>query len=98
MYALITGASRGLGRALALQLAQRGYDLLLVARSGDQLAALAEEVAATHQRQAHLLALDLTAPDAAATVVAWATRHTATLAVLVNNAGFGLWGALPTCR
>ena len=92
MYALVTGASRGIGRALALELAQRGYHLLLVARSESQLAELAQEIAARHQRQAHVLALDLTVPAAAATVVAWATQQTSDLRVLVNNAGFGLWG------
>ena len=92
-YALVTGASRGIGRALALGLAQRGYDLLLVARSADQLQALAQEVQARHQRQAHVLALDLTQPEAAAQLAAWASQQTPEgLAVLVNNAGYGLWG------
>ena len=91
-YALVTGASRGIGRALALALAARGYDLLLVARSEDQLRALALEIGAQHQHQAHVLALDLVAPDAAATVAAWAVRQAPELAVLVNNAGYGLWG------
>ena len=92
MYALVTGASRGIGRALALQLARRGYDLLLVARSEDQLTELAREIGERHQRQAKVLATDLAAPAAAATVAAWATHETSQLAVLVNNAGFGLWG------
>ncbi|MDO7850358.1 SDR family NAD(P)-dependent oxidoreductase [Hymenobacter convexus] len=92
MYALVTGASRGIGRAIALLLARRGYDLLLVARSEDQLTALADEIGRKHQRQARLLALDLAAPGAAETVAAWATQQTEQLAVLVNNAGYGLWG------
>ncbi|MBF9223824.1 SDR family NAD(P)-dependent oxidoreductase [Hymenobacter ruricola] len=92
MYALVTGASRGIGRAISLLLAQRGYDLLLVARSEDQLTALAQEIAQKHQRQAQLLALDLAAPGAADTVAAWALGHAEQLAVLVNNAGYGLWG------
>ena len=91
-YALVTGASRGIGRALALELARRGYDLLLVARSEDQLTALAREIGDQHQRQAKVLATDLAAPGAAATVAAWATRETDQLAILVNNAGYGLWG------
>ncbi len=91
--ALITGASRGIGRELALALAQRGYDLLLVARSADQLQAVAQEAQALHQRQAAVLALDLTHPEAAATVASWAAHHAPEgLAVLVNNAGYGLWG------
>ena len=92
MYALVTGASRGIGRAIALQLAQRGYDLLLIARSEEQLTALAQEISQRHQRQAHVLALDLAAPGAAETVANWAIGLTEQLAVLVNNAGYGLWG------
>ncbi len=91
-YALVTGASRGIGRALALELAHRGYDLLLVARSENQLTDLAREIAERHQHQAKVLATDLAAPGAAATVAAWATRETNQLAILVNNAGYGLWG------
>ncbi|MFD2721028.1 SDR family NAD(P)-dependent oxidoreductase [Hymenobacter monticola] len=92
MYALVTGASRGIGRSISLLLARRGYDLLLVARSEDQLTALAEEIGQKHQRQAQVLALDLAAPGAAETVATWATQQTDQLAVLVNNAGYGLWG------
>ena len=92
MYALVTGASRGIGRALALRLAQGGYDLLLVARSEDQLTALAQEIGVRHQRQARVLALDLAAAGAADAVAVWAAAQTDQLAVLVNNAGYGLWG------
>jgi short-subunit dehydrogenase len=91
-YALVTGASRGIGHAFALGLARRGYDLLLVARSEDQLRELALEISEQHQQQAHLLALDLAAPDAAETVATWAARQAPELAVLVNNAGYGMWG------
>ena len=91
-YALVTGASRGIGRALSLVLAERGYDLLLVARSEDQLKGLAQEISQKHQRQARVLALDLAAPGAAETVAAWATQQTDQLAILANNAGYGLWG------
>ena len=92
-YALVTGASRGIGRAIALQLAQRSYDLLLVARSEDQLTALALEIGTRYKRQAHLLATDLAAPAAAEVVAAWAAQQTDQLAILVNNAGYGLWAA-----
>jgi short-subunit dehydrogenase len=92
MYALVTGASRGIGRALSLVLAQRGYDLLLVARSEDQLMALAQEIGQRHQRQAHVLALDLACAGAADEVATWVGKRTEQLAILVNNAGYGLWG------
>ncbi|MCC3153769.1 SDR family oxidoreductase [Hymenobacter sp. BT770] len=91
-YALVTGASRGIGRALSLLLAQRGYDLLLVARSEAQLQDLAREIGEKHQRQARVLALDLAAPGAAETVATWATQQTDQLAIMANNAGYGLWG------
>ncbi|RZL10745.1 MAG: SDR family oxidoreductase [Hymenobacter sp.] len=91
--ALITGASRGIGRELALGLAQRGYDLLLVARSAAQLAEVAQQAQAQYQRQSHVLALDLTQPDAASKVATWVSQHTpGGLGALINNAGYGLWG------
>ncbi|MBX0291620.1 SDR family NAD(P)-dependent oxidoreductase [Hymenobacter sp. HSC-4F20] len=76
---------------MALDLARRGYDALLVARSSDQLERVAAEIRQLG-RQAHYLALDLAAPGAAGQVVAWAGTLTTELAVLVNNAGYGLWG------
>ena len=91
-YALVTGASRGIGRAIALLLAQRGYDLLLVARSEDHLMVLSQQIEREYQRQAQVLALDLAAPGAAETVATWALQQAGQLAVLVNNADYGLWG------
>lgn len=90
--ALITGASRGIGQAIATELARRGYRVLLTARSQDAL----ETVAAVLRRQfgveAHVLATDLTASDGPIRVAEWATAIASELTVLVNNAGYGLWG------
>ncbi|MCC3156337.1 SDR family oxidoreductase [Hymenobacter sp. 15J16-1T3B] len=92
-FALITGASRGIGRELARELARRGYGLLLVARSAADLAELCTELRTLGQVPVEYLPLDLTSPNAAARVAEWATEQAAgRLAVLVNNAGFGLWG------
>jgi len=91
-YALVTGASRGIGRALATELARRGYSLLLVARSADVLAQLATELSQAHKVQAQVLVLDLATPGAAGRVAEWALAQTSDLAVLINNAGYGLWG------
>ncbi|WBA40934.1 SDR family NAD(P)-dependent oxidoreductase [Hymenobacter canadensis] len=90
--ALITGASRGIGRAFAAELARRGYNLLLVARSAAQLEEVAAELRQQFGVQAAILTQDLAAPHAVEAVAEWASSQTQELAVLVNNAGYGLWG------
>ncbi|ARK13000.1 SDR family NAD(P)-dependent oxidoreductase [Fibrivirga algicola] len=91
-YALITGASRGIGLAIAAELAQRKYNLLLVARSGDQLQALARQLAADYQVKVDFLAVDLSNPAAPQQVVDWCKGNNYEVGVLVNNAGYGLSG------
>ncbi|UOG75119.1 SDR family oxidoreductase [Hymenobacter tibetensis] len=90
--ALITGASRGIGRAFATELARRRYDLLLVARSADQLELVATELRTQHGISAHSLACDLAEQGAAQRVADWVRTQTPELTILVNNAGYGLWG------
>lgn len=58
-FALVTGASAGIGRATALELAAAGIDLVLVARSEDRLRALADEIETSHGRTCHILPFDL---------------------------------------
>jgi uncharacterized protein len=94
-YALITGASKGIGEAIAYKLAAKGHDLLLVARSGDLLTKLAAALAEKHKITVHVLAIDLSESTAPGAVAAWAESK-GPVNILVNNAGYGLWGKFGT--
>jgi len=87
---LVTGASSGLGAEFARQLAARGGDLVLVARSADRLTALADELRARHGVKVTTLPADLSLADEVSRVAA--TTATIEVGVLVNNAGFGTYG------
>lgn len=92
-FALITGASKGIGKAMALELAARGYDLLLLARSEDLLKETASEIAAGSNISCQWLALDLSGDQAAERVYTHCKEHAFPVSVLVNNAGYGLSGS-----
>jgi uncharacterized protein len=91
--AVVTGATAGIGREFAEQLGARGYDLLLVARDRQRLAATAKSLAATHGVEAEAFPADLSRDDDVTRLV---ERLAASprLALLVNNAGFGTRGRL----
>ena len=91
-YALVTGASMGLGKVFARTLAERKQNLVLVARSGDKLAALASELKAAHGILAEPLATDLSVPGAGHQLVQQLRERELTIELLVNNAGFGVQG------
>ncbi|MDQ0033190.1 short-subunit dehydrogenase [Variovorax boronicumulans] len=86
--ALITGASSGIGAVYADRLARRGFDLVLVARNGDRLQALAARLTAETGRKIETIAADLTDKKDIARVEA-AIRTNRELTLLVNNAGVG---------
>jgi uncharacterized protein len=90
--ALVTGASSGIGEAFARALATRGVDLVLVARRQDRLEGLAAELPVPCE----VLPADLVTPDGLAAVEARVRQPADPIDLLVNNAGFGAYGAFGT--
>ena len=91
-YALITGASKGIGKSVACLLAQKNYNLLLIARSETGLGQLAENIKAEYGVDVLYLVLDLSVSGAAQQASEWCKSLKVPICVLVNNAGYGLWG------
>jgi uncharacterized protein len=89
---LITGASSGIGAALAKVFAAHGHELALAARRGDRLEALADEIAATGRPAPAVIAVDLERRDGASAIAAALSSLGLEPAIVVNNAGFGLRG------
>lgn len=90
--ALVTGASAGLGREFARQLARRGYDLVLVSRDAQRLQRFAGELNEAANVDVEVLPADLTVDDDVSRIVSRIDRGP--LDLLVNNAGFGTRGSL----
>jgi short-subunit dehydrogenase len=90
--ALVTGASSGLGSDFARHLAADGASLILVARRAEAMEALGRELAARHGTSAEVVPMDLAAPGAPEALHAELRRRGREVDLLVNNAGFGLFG------
>jgi len=95
-YALITGASKGIGKEIAVSLAKRKYNLLLIARSENLLSELAGELQKKYGVTVWYYAIDLSSPNAAKDIITWCQKENYDINVLVNNAGYGLHGAFET--
>jgi short-subunit dehydrogenase len=90
--ALVTGASSGIGESFARLLAQRGHDVVLVARRVDRLEAIAERATKEHGATAEVLVADLETDAGVAIVEARLSDATRPVELVVNNAGFGTSG------
>ena len=88
-YALVTGGSRGIGRAVAVRLAQDGYSVIINYTADEPAALQAQEVIRNAGGTAELLRFDVSCPEQTEKAVAdWHEKHPqAYIAVLVNNAG-----------
>jgi short-subunit dehydrogenase len=91
--ALVTGASQGLGLALARLLAADGHDLVLVARGSQRLQEAENELRSGKGLSVRSFAMDLSGPDAARALWEKLAESTVEIDILVNNAGVGLYGA-----
>lgn len=95
-YALITGASKGIGKAIAFELAKRNFNILLTARSVELLQSVVDEIKKTYPVEVKFFPLDLLEKDAPQKLYNWCTENNFDVSILINNAGFGLSGTLTT--
>lgn len=92
-YALITGASKGIGKAIAYNLASRKINLLLVARSESLLNEVSAELTAKYGIEVKYLCADLANNDSAKIILDWVEKNNIQINILINNAGYGLSGS-----
>lgn len=92
MYTLITGASSGIGKALALECAAKGMNLLLIALPGAELEETASQVRNLHQVECYTLGVDLSVHCAATKVYDWVISNGYKVNILINNVGLGSKG------
>ena len=91
-WALVTGASSGIGREFCQQLGTAGMHIVMVARRENLLNELADQLARDHGIRTLIIPLDLSRPGAAAQVKAQLDRNGVRVRLLCNNAGTGRWG------
>lgn len=91
-YALVTGGSQGIGAAIAAELAARGHALILVARSAERLKEQAEAISSRFGAEVRTFAADLSEPDQVEALVRWIHEQGFGINILVNNAGYAMWG------
>ncbi|MGD0710766.1 MAG: SDR family oxidoreductase [Bacteroidales bacterium] len=97
-YAVITGASGGIGLELAKLLAKDKHNLILIARSEDKLKEIKTSFEKDYDINVFIIAIDLSLPDAPAKVFEQLKKDDITIDILINNAGFGDYGAFAECN
>lgn len=96
-HALITGASAGIGREFAQQLAARAAALVLVARRGERLEQLRDQLTARNSKlRVEVQVTDLAKPEAVDELLAWIASQNLAIDLLINNAGLGDHGSFAT--
>ncbi len=95
-WALVTGASAGIGVALAEELASGGTNLVLTARRKDRLDALAQRLSTSCKVQTEVFPADLADPAAPEKIFAFTKEKGIAIDLLINNAGFGKYGEFPS--
>lgn len=95
-WALVTGASSGIGAEFAARLASQGMHLILAARSTSRMNDLAQELLTRHGTNCHIVTIDLAVPDAGSLLVEEISKLGVEVELLVNNAGSGLIGEIET--
>lgn len=93
-YAIITGASNGIGKSIAYKLASKKYNLVLVARSEGRLASIAEDIRNKFGVEVLYAILDLSENHSDEKLFEFVQQKNLPVSILVNNAGYGLSGAL----
>ena len=91
--ALVTGASSGIGECMALQLAERGWDLVLVARRADELARVAA-AASANGADAEVIVVDLATTSGVEQIEARIADEARPIEMVINNAGYGRFGKI----
>ncbi|MDQ3396128.1 MAG: SDR family NAD(P)-dependent oxidoreductase, partial [Bacteroidota bacterium] len=91
-FTLITGSSKGIGKAIAEEFAKRGNNLILVARTEETLKEVATDFEERYSVKVKYFVQDLNKENAAQEIYNWCRENDYNINILVNNAGFGLHG------
>ncbi|GAG87712.1 unnamed protein product [marine sediment metagenome] len=91
-FTLVTGSSSGIGKAISVECAKRGMNLLLVALPGEKLEEQAAELKSKYKVKTYYYHIDLTEKDAPKKVYVWTRENGYKINMLINNAGMGTEG------